>query len=773
MADPSTGLRRLPATGNSQKRLSWSIRNIAARPAYYCSVQAIDTCYAGSAWSAEAIGHGLRYPGMSSLPPGMAGVTLTADNNATFATTDADGYYEVIVASGWSGTVTPSDTGHTFVPASRSYSNVVADAADQDFSASGFADIGASLRGMSGDLAWGDYDNDGDLDLAITGTDGNSRYSKIYRNDGGTFTDIGAGLIQVDSSSLAWGDYDNDGDLDLALAGHYYQPEDEVATKIYRNDNGTFTDIGASLVGVQMCKLAWGDYNNDGNLDLAVAGYAGTVFNGTTYVTKIYRSEGGGFVDIGAPLVGVSRCSLAWGDYDNDGDLDLALAGLADSGCMSRVYRNDGGTFTDTGSLLTGVYGCSLAWGDYDNDGDLDLAIAGSTGVSSGSPAVSNIYRNDQGAFIDIGAGLTGVAGSLAWGDFDNDGDLDLALAGSTASGYSSPSISRVYRNDGGAFTDIGGALLGLSSRSIAWGDYDGDGDLDLCIAGQYYDGSYRYASKIYRNDALAPANTAPSSPTGFAAGFNLNGLTLVWNASSDSETPVSGLSYNIRVGSTPGGCDVFSGAASASTGLRRLPAIGNAQKRLSWTISNIAAKPSYYCSVQAIDTAYAGSAWSAEAVVQGVKISGHVRTPAGLAGVSVTADNNATYTTTDAAGYYELIVPSGWSGTVTPAKAGYWFSPADRGYSNVASDQTDQDFAASTFVLSGAAPTGVGYGSLAWGDYDNDGDLDLAIAGRSSTFTGVSKIYRNDNGTFTDIGAPLTGVQYLQSCLGRLRQRW
>jgi hypothetical protein len=111
----------------------------------------------------------------------------------------------------------------------------------------------------------------------------------------------------------------------------------------------------------------------------------------------------GGFVDIGASLIGVSLSSVAWGDYDTDGDLDILLTGLSDGGPIARVYRNDGGTFVDIAASLIGVYFSSVAWGDHDLDGDLDILLTG----SDGSVNVTKVYRNDGGLFIDSGASLT------------------------------------------------------------------------------------------------------------------------------------------------------------------------------------------------------------------------------------------------------------------------------------------------------------------------------------------------------------------------------
>ena len=184
-------------------------------------------------------------------------------------------------------------------------------------------------------MAWGDYDNDGDLDILLTGYPGSlPAFAAIYRNDGGSFTDIEAGLQGVYFSSVAWGDYDNDGDLDILMAGSISAPERFSA--IYRNDGGTFTDIDAGLAAVSDSSVAWGDYDNDGDLDALLTGYTGS-----TAIARVYRNDGGSFTDIGANLTGVSNGSVAWGDYDNDGDLDLLLTGGATAGEFAKIYRNE------------------------------------------------------------------------------------------------------------------------------------------------------------------------------------------------------------------------------------------------------------------------------------------------------------------------------------------------------------------------------------------------------------------------------------------------
>src|SRR5262249_11109376 len=144
---------------------------------------------------------------------------------------------------------------------------------------------------------------------------------------------------------------------------------------------------------------------------------------------RIYHNNRDGtFTDIQAGLPGVRSCALAWGDYDNDGDLDLLVSGWASTNSITKIFRNDHGTFVDSGVVLPALSHGSVAWGDYDNDGDLDILI---NGMNDGYQYFTFVLRNDgQGNFIDINAPLNNRGeGTAIWGDYDNDGDLDILIS--------------------------------------------------------------------------------------------------------------------------------------------------------------------------------------------------------------------------------------------------------------------------------------------------------------------------------------------------------
>ena len=192
---------------------------------------------------------------------------------------------------------------------------------------------------------------------------------------------------------------------------------------------------------------------------------------------------------------------------------------------------------------------------------------------------------------------------SAAWGDYDNDGDPDLALSGYGTNGI----ITRVYRNDSGAFTNYTASLVPVQRSEVAWGDYDNDGDLDLALSG--YSGS-NYLASIYRN-YISATNTPPTVPGNPVASLtNEESMVLSWEASTDAQTPSAGLTYALYVGESPGSGSLCPPMADTTSGWRRVACVGYT-KGLSWKLKGVPSGTTLYWGVQAVDPSCRGSVFA------------------------------------------------------------------------------------------------------------------------------------------------------------------
>ena len=474
-----------------------------------------------------------------------------------------------------------------------------------------FTELPTGIPGFTGGgISAGDYDGDADLDVLVTGANGSSILSRIYRNDAGLFSDIGADLLGVSGAAAAWGDYDTDGDLDVLLTG-YTNAAPNRATRIYRNDDGVFTDIQAGLTPFMDSAVAWGDHDNDGDLDILICGT--TSYD--TPDTYIFRNDNGAFVLSNALIPGIALGSVAWADCDHDGDLDILMSGSYSENqtvySITRIYRNQALQFTDNNMYALGGLNSCVAWGDYDNDHDLDFLTAGDW--------ATRLYRTNNGlgywmltTFVD---GSTDC--SVAWGDFDGDGALDLLFTGRLGS----TAFMRVYRNGGMAFS-LMSDLAALSQGSSALGDFDGDGDLDILQTGRIGDNG-SLLTRFFRNNSPHP-NTVPLPPTALNLAWSGSELAVSWNAGSDAETPAAGLSYNLDIGLLGAASQLKESSVDRTTGWRKLPALGNASEAMAWTLHlPFLAEPPLpqetrvaVAGVQSIDHAWAGSTFTRDTLV-------------------------------------------------------------------------------------------------------------------------------------------------------------
>ncbi len=330
--------------------------------------------------------------------------------------------------------------------------------------------------------AWADYDNDGHLDLIVTAGNPEVTHNVIYRNNGdGTLSGVTTGPVYTEQFIVgfhgpSWGDYDNDGFVDLFIAGH------DVKNRLFRNNgDGSFTRITDSALVKDASTSegsAWADYDNDGDIDLFVS-------NTSLLTNALYRNDGGG-VFTKVTTSGLSErventVSSCFADYDNDGFLDLFLATTAD---RNSLYHNNGdGTFTSIaeGAVVqdevpNGIFG-SCAWGDYDNDGFVDLFVTAACYPESEAcqPLHNFLYHNTgDGTFTKVTEGsiveddVTQCPGA-SWGDYDNDGFLDLFVS-QGAFWRRAPQTNLLYHNDGNDNAWLNVKLVGAVSNRAAIG---------------------------------------------------------------------------------------------------------------------------------------------------------------------------------------------------------------------------------------------------------------------------------------------------------------
>ncbi len=383
--------------------------------------------------------------------------------------------------------------------------------------------LGLDVAELSGGSIVEDFDGDGYLDIMASSW-GLTDQLRYFRNNGdNTFTDCTepAGLKEVFSGlNLLHADYNNDSHPDvLVLRGAWWGSTGRVPNSLLRNNgDGTFDDVTeeAGLLSFHPSQTAsWGDYNNDGWVDLFVGNESLAMSSDVQYKKdgeypcELFHNNGDGtFTEVaaksGVAFIGTMLKAAVWGDYDNDGLLDLYLSCLIGHNVL---YRNDGPSpeggwrFTDV-TQQAGVaepYNSFSAWfWDYDNDGWLDIFVSGYLGDVStvaadylglehkGEPP--RLYRNNhQGSFTDVAkeVGLNKVLWTMGcnFGDLDNDGYLDFYV------GTGDPSMeslvpNRMFRNAAGKFfqdvTTSGGFGHLQKGHGVSFGDIDNDGDQDI-----------------------------------------------------------------------------------------------------------------------------------------------------------------------------------------------------------------------------------------------------------------------------------------------------
>jgi gliding motility-associated-like protein len=461
---------------------------------------------------------------------------------------------------------------------------------------SGLPDLGNS------NAAWGDYDQDGDYDLLLSGIDDLTNIScALYRNNGDTtFTNTGILLPQIYQGDVLFLDFNNDNFLDIAVSGK--TDENLKITELYSNNgDGSFTKITTDIDSVSSSSLVAADFNNDGTIDILISG----TNNSNERVCSILKNTGSNtFQKLSISVEGISNGSIQPADFDKDGKTDLLVFGINNlNQRVGIIYMNEGDfNFSPLSFGLPALAYASSAVGDYNQDGYVDFVV---TGMDQSGTLVSKIFKNNgNGTFTDINAGLEGVnQSSSKWGDSDNDGDLDLILCGFADEGRQ----TILYENQGSDnFAEVITIIEDIAQGELNFVDFDQDMNLDVIGTGYSISGA---KTVLYHNLTSFPAEN-PSAPVGTDYEGSENLIILKWTKGNDNQTLSTGLTYDILIGTSKFAHDIVSSSADISTGFRYIAEQGHCFTD-TFAIINDLPEGKYYWQVQAIDNGFLGSQFS------------------------------------------------------------------------------------------------------------------------------------------------------------------
>lgn len=675
-----SGQRRQLKPGNVSTNSTWF--QTLTPGTYYWSVQAIDNGYKGGAFSNEQSiyvdsvpagkleakkidqntlrikwknGNGIKRALFCKV--GGDGRTKPK-NNLTYTASVTFGEGDQIGNSGWyclyngigDSVIVQNLTDHnTYVfevfeyfgnKGAEKYMYKTADGNPAIFGTSDFtvqADIlGSGYTSGSTNVSFGDYDNDGLLDILYSNS---FQGPLVLKNMGQLFSITAAVPTNFFYGKSTWVDFNNDGWLDIAFVGEqsgswFFRPK---YVKIYRNDhNNTFTDVtNNSIPGLISGSMAFADYDNDGDADFFISGIE-SAWDAATQVikSKIYKNNGTPtdcFTEqTEIILPELLNGDAKWGDLNNDGWTDLLFSGVSTDGYyyLYQFLNNKNNSFT--GNVILKIRS-KIAGCDYNNSNikihDLDkdsyndfLIYIGSPANGSGQVSDTTLlfHNNGDGTFMSKNYGdfpqNTGY-NNMDIADFNNDMSPDIVFAASTK-----PDIIRLYQNDypqktftvnpdfNFTWADITNSFV--ESNSTTFGDYDNDGDADILTSN--YDHVYFLNNNRQMKSGVFKPNTPPAAPANITAIQKPGELIINWSPVTTDET--SNLTYNLKLISD--GKILNSVNSNPTDGKRLIPEMGNAGFKNFATFKKLPVG-TYSISVQAIDGAFSGGAWSTPITVE------------------------------------------------------------------------------------------------------------------------------------------------------------
>lgn len=646
-------------------------------------------------------------------------------------------------------------------------------------------------------FSWGDFNNDGLLDVAVIGqNDDIGNVTKIYENKNGVFQDLNLANRSFRYGDVKWVDLNNDGWLDLSIIG---QSGTAVVYQQLINNKGVFEiSTPSSVAGLKYANMAFGDYNNNGTLDMFTAGQD---VNGNPH-SYLYQNDGKGNFKLDPEFNAYNvvpdmfNADARFLDYDLDGDLDLIYVGNSNGGYPQGGIRVN--TLLDP-KITTNNYGqgnnysngytynmnlqmkdAKLDVADLDGDGDTDIVAMGTARNYNGSAFTDYpqllLLRNQTmeskdakfGSFFSYGSiyNATKITldsvekGDIKLVDFNNDGLVDITLAGLD---IKANPVTKFYLNEGGFgnFTLSKNANIPqYKEAAISWGDANGDGSMDLVISGNKSIGS---STSIYLNDQGENVNKAPNAPSNLRFIDQGQGrVLLLWDAASDDKTAPANLYYNLKLGTQPGLSDL------------RVIQVNPANDKLLTPNTSLIGSNQYYIelppgvfywSVQSVDGNYSSSRFSTSQKIV-LKYPWQFLNQGGLVDTRIQPLDKPSFAWADVnnKGVFDFIylgkVVSGGDYNNISSPVGLYRNMGGK-FVKLSNDSTRNTLAGSGTnfkddLANLASP------EIKWVDLNNDGLLDLVVAGNDyNNGAGKLAVFKNrGNYKFENItGAIYNGV--------------
>ncbi|MEI8142414.1 MAG: FG-GAP-like repeat-containing protein [Chitinophagia bacterium] len=661
--------------------------------------------------------------------------------------------------------------------------------------------IDNAIPGMyNAKFSWGDYNNDGLMDLAVIGqNDDIGNITKIYENKNGSFQDLNLANRAFRYGDIKWVDLNNDGWLDLSIIG---QSGAAVVYQQLINNKGVFeVSTPTSVAGLKYANMTFGDYNNNGTLDMFTTGQD---VNGNPK-SFLYQNDGKGNFKVDPEfnayfaVPDMYDADARFLDYDLDGDLDLIYSGTGTGGNPQggirvntlldpKITTNNYGQNSNNGysySMNLQMKNTKLDIADMDGDGDTDIVAMGTARKYTGNTFIDYpqllLLRNQTAESKDAKFGsffsynniynatsiiLDSVEkGDIKLVDFNNDGLVDITLAGRDVK--ANP-VTKFYLNEGGFgnFTlSKNASIPQYTEAAISWGDANGDGSMDMVISGNKLVGS---STSIYLNDQGENINKAPSAPSNLKFIDQGQGrVLLLWDAATDDKTAPANLYYNLKLGTQPGLSDL------------RVIQVNPANDKLLTPNTSLIGSNQYYIelppgvfywSVQAVDGNYSSSKFASSQKIV-LKYPWQFLNQGGLVDTRIQPLDKPSFAWADVnnKGVFDFIY---LGKVVNGSDYGNFNTPVGL-YRNMGGKfvKLPNDSTRSIPGISGTSGTNfkdelanLTSPEIKWVDLNNDGLLDLVVAGNDyNNGNGRLAIYKNrGNYKFENItGAIYNGVPF------------